>query len=105
MADAVDSDDFGVTFHLSRMDRKTLPVHSESALFVTRRRFSLSIHPRVADALASGTISLENRNNIATCSSPDLVNGDVANNDTRATSNAPLNVADFQSCLLFISQL
>ena len=31
LADAVDADDFGGTFHLSQMDRKTLPVHRESA--------------------------------------------------------------------------
>ena len=51
LSDAVDADNFGGTFHLSRMDRKTLPVDQESAQFVTRRRFSLSIRPRVAEAL------------------------------------------------------
>ena len=53
LADAVDAADFGGTFHLSRMDRKTLPVHRESAKFVTCRRFSLLIRPRVAEALVS----------------------------------------------------
>ena len=45
------ADDFGGTSHLSRMGKKTFAVHRESAYFVTRRRFSLSIRPRVADAL------------------------------------------------------
>ena len=49
LADAVDVDDFGGTYHLSRMDRKTFAVHRESAQFVTRWRFSRSIRPRVAD--------------------------------------------------------
>ena len=31
LADAVDADDFGGTFHLSRMDRKPFTVHRESA--------------------------------------------------------------------------
>ena len=31
LADAVDADDFGGTFHLSRMDRKTSAFHRESA--------------------------------------------------------------------------
>ena len=31
LAGAVDADDFGGTSHLSRMDRKTLDVHQESA--------------------------------------------------------------------------
>ena len=51
LADAVDADDFGGTSHLSRMDRKTFAVHRESAQFVTRWRFSLSIRPRLADPL------------------------------------------------------
>ena len=32
----LDADDFGGTFHLSRMDRKTFAVHRQSAQFVTR---------------------------------------------------------------------
>ena len=51
LAEAVNADDFGGTFHLSRMDRKSLPVHQKSAQFVTHQRFSLSIRPCVAEAL------------------------------------------------------
>ena len=54
--DAVDADDFGGTFHLSQMDRKSLPVHRESAQFVTRRRFSLQIRPRVAETLEDANV-------------------------------------------------
>ena len=59
-ADAVNADDFGETIHLSRMDKKTLPVHRESALFVTRRRFRLLIRPREADALGESSTAIIN---------------------------------------------
>ena len=50
LADAVGANDFGGTSHLSRMDRKTFACHWKPGQFVTRQRFSLPIHPRVAEA-------------------------------------------------------